>query len=378
MITGIICEYNPLHKGHQKQINRIKSEDPLGTIVCLMSGNFVQRGHPAIFHRSLRTHAALEAGADLILELPITYALSSAEGFASGGVSVLSQICDQLCFGAEAPDSAILYNLAKSLCSAEFSQQLRPQLDKGLSFPVARQLALEAMGVDSTPLASPNNILAVEYCKAIISQNSKLHPYAIYREGDYHAQTADLENPSATALRQLISEGNAWEDYVPAPELFKNASMHHLQMGERAILARLRTMSDLDFEALPYGSEGLWRKLMHASRSKGTLEEIVTAVKSKRYTRSRLDRMIMCAFLGITKTDLQSPAPYVRILGFNQKGRQLLNEAKKETQFINIGQPTENPYEILERRCDDLYGLFCQQAPGQAGAWTQERVIYQK
>ncbi len=378
MITGIICEYNPLHNGHAKQLRILKNADPEGTTVCLMSGNFVQRGHPAIFHRTVRAQAALQAGADLVLELPVTYALSSAEGFASGGVSILGKFCHQLCFGAETPDAAHLYELAHTLCSPEFSEQLRPQLDKGLSFPAARQLALEALQVDSSPLNTPNNILAVEYCKAIISQKSEMKPYVISRCGDYHAPDADLENPSATALRQLMIQNEPWEAYTPVPAIFRSAPVHHIQAGERAILARLRTMTDAEFEALPYGSEGLWRKLMHASRKGSTLEEILNAVKSKRYTRSRLDRMVMCAFLGITQKDLQAPAPYTRILAFNEKGRQLLNDAKKELSFLNIGQATNDPYELLEQRCDDLYGLFCREQPGQAGTFRQQRVIYGK
>lgn len=371
MITGIVCEYNPLHLGHKKQLDIIRNSDPEGSIVCLMSGNFVQRGKPAIFDKTVRARSAVKCGADLVLELPITYALSSAEGFAAGGVSILGSFCDRLCFGAETSQETALMQLATALLSAQFTQVLGAELEKGLSFPSARQAALTGMGLDGDLLSTPNNILAVEYCKAMIAQGSQMKPYIIPRGGNYHDEIPDPENPSATALRNLLLRGEAWENYVPkqAAACFAGSSLHTLQQGERAILARLRTMTDAEFEALPYGSEGLWRKLMHASRKYATLEQILTAVKSKRYTRTRLDRMVMCAFLGIDQNLLQTPAPYTRVLAFNQKGRQILKSARQTGAFINIGQPTGDPYEALEHRATALYGLFakdCEPADAEA------------
>ena len=357
-ITGIICEYNPLHLGHKKQLDALRTENPQGGIVCLMSGNFVQRGMPAVFDKAVRAKAAVLAGADLVLELPVISALSSAEGFAAGGVRILSGFCDRLCFGAETADTDLLMRLAKALLSADFSAALRLELDKGLSFPVARQNALAAMGLDASALELPNNILAVEYCKAILAQTSPMLPYVIHREGAYHDTVADQENPSATALRQLIEAGEGWEAYVPDTDCFKGAAIHSLKHGEAAILYRLRTMTDAEFEALPYGSEGLWRKLMHAARSKATLEEIIAATKSKRYTRTRIDRMIICAFLGITAEILASPAPYVRVLALNEKGREILKKARQNGSFINIGEAQDDPYQALEDRCGALYGLL--------------------
>ena len=265
-ITGIICEYNPLHKGHKKQLDLVRSADPEGGIVCLMSGNFVQRGAPAIVDKMLRAKAAVLCGADLVLELPVTAALSSAEGFAAGGVEILSGFCDQLCFGAENADADTLMSLAEVLLTGHFREALRSELDKGLSFPAARQAALENMGMPANILSTPNNILAVEYCKAILQSEHSMTPMPIFRGGDYHAQEADAENPSATAIRNKMQIGEAWEDLIPsqAADCFQNAQLHSIANAERAILYRLRTMSDERFDALPYGSEGLWRKLMHS------------------------------------------------------------------------------------------------------------------
>ena len=377
-IVGIICEYNPLHLGHAGQIRRIRQT--LGgdtAVVCLMSGSFVQRGAPAVYPKSVRAAAALQAGADLVLELPVTYALSSAEGFAMGGVEILSRLCTRLCFGAECGSEDALMSLARGLLSPGFPSALRTFLDQGLSFPAARQQALHALGLDAGLLSSPNNILGVEYCKAILKLGCAMSPLVIHRPGDYHAQTADPCAPSATALRRMVVQGQSIRSYVPT-ELFQNAPVHTLAAGERAILARLRTMNEEEFSVLPYGGEGLWRKLMHESRRQPDLESILTAVKSKRYTRTRLDRMVMCAFLGIDQQTMSAPAPYARILGFDRRGRELLAMTRKSGFFLNVGMRIDHPYWLLEQRCADLYGLFAVDGPEPAGSEPNQRIIYQK
>lgn len=361
-LVGIICEYNPLHNGHKKQIDRIRHDfgDDCG-IVCLMSGNFVQRGHPAIFDKSLRTQAALLCGADLVLELPVTCALSSAEGFAAGGVKILSGFCDHLCFGTETGDLPAIMKTAQTLLSPDFPAALKQHLKSGISFPAARQKAMEQLGTPYELLEKPNDILAVEYCKAILSQNSAMKPYPIVRQGSYHDTVPDEANPSATAVRQHIFSDDDWSAYVPQNlvPLYHSAATHSIHPGESAILYRLRTMTDAEFESLPYGSEGLWRRLMHAARSCSSLEDILTAVKTKRYTRTRLDRMVMCAFLGITDPSLPD---YTRVLGFNSKGQDILRTARKTGAFLHTGEKLDGPYQALEDRCDRLYGLFCENA----------------
>lgn len=359
--VGIVCEYNPLHLGHKKQIDQIREAFGSDTaIVCAMSGNYVQRGHPAIVDKTLRAKAAVLSGADLVLEMPVTASLASAEGFAAGGVRILSQVCDTLCFGAETAGGDSLMQTARVLLSPDFMPLLRRELDNGKSFPAARQAALAQMNLSADILSRPNDILAVEYCKAILAQNTAMDIFPIRREGSYHAEEPDPENPSATALRSMMPRGQDWKPYLPAEssDTFINAPLHTLEAGQRAILARLRTMTDAEFEALPYGSEGLWRKLMHASRSCATLDGIIAATKSKRYTRTRLDRMVMCAFLGITETLMNTAIPYTRVLAFNDKGRSILKEAKKTGTFLNAGEASNHPHWELEKHCGALYGLF--------------------
>ena len=379
--VGIICEYNPLHKGHVKQFSQIRhllGEE--AAIVCLMSGNFVQRGMPAIVDKSLRAKAAIQSGADLVLELPITYALSSAEGFAAGGVRILGNFCDYLCFGAETADETALLQAASALLSDSFPPLLRAQLEYSKSFPAARQAAMEEMGIDGALLETPNNILAIEYCKAILSQGCAMKPLPIHRGGSYHDELPDEENPSATAVRKLMLDSRDFKSLVPgcAWDIFSNAALHIMGAGERAVLSKLRTMTDAEFEALPYGSEGLWRKFMHACRSEATLEGIIAATKSKRYTRTRIDRMIMCAYLGITLQDILSPVPYIRVLAFNDRGRIALKAARQNGEFLNAGEIDLTEYGAKEREIGDLYGLFCVDNPEAPGAEHARRIYYQK
>lgn len=376
IVTGIICEYNPLHLGHKKQLDLIRRVEPQGGIVCLMSGNYVQRGSPAIVDKMIRAKAAVLCGADLVLELPVTAAISSAEGFAASGVRILSGFCDKLCFGAEDADRDELMALARSLLEPAFPHRLKEHLEQGLSFPAARQAALESMGLNGKLLEKPNNILAVEYCKAILSQNSNMEAWPILRGGDYHDTAPSPEDPSATSLRRLMVQENIWKPYIPevAAQCFENTALHTVAAGEKAILYRLRTMTDEEFEALPFGSEGLWRKLMRAARTCATLEDVIAATKSKRYTRTRIDRMILCAFLGITDEMLHTPAPYVRVLALNDRGREILKNARRTGEFLNIGHRTDHPYQKLETQWGDVYGLFAQQ-PEAPGAEQEYRIF---
>jgi predicted nucleotidyltransferase len=169
-----------------------------------------------------------------------------------------------------------------------------------------------------------------------------------------------------------------WKPCVPKQirPLLETAPLHSIAAGERAILARLRTMTDAEFEALPYGSEGLWRKFMHACRKEATLEAIIAATKSKRYTRTRLDRMVMCAFLGITGEMMTSPSPYVRVLALNDAGRKILRQKKDNFWVINAGERPDHPYWELEKRCGDLYGLFSAHSPEPPCPEENRRVVY--
>jgi len=423
--TGIICEYNPFHNGHLRQLRLAREQAGEDcALICLMSGNYVQRGEPALFPKSLRAEAALRCGADLVLELPLTAALSSAEGFAAGGVRILSALgCDLLCFGTETEDLAALRRSAEANLDPAFDALLRRELESGCSYAAARQRALTALGAGEG-VSSPNDILAVEYLKALLRQNSPMQPLPIRRPGSYHAREIDAENPSATALRAALSsacrgghrppadpaafhlchserseesvppvpisrhseksEESAspvsmpdWASAVPSClyALYENAPLHTWQAGERAALAILRTLPEAAFRQLPFGAEGLWSKLMKNCRRCASTAEILENTVSKRYTRARVQRMLLCAVLGLSAGDLAAPAPYARILGFNQRGRALLREMKARFPLVNAGErPANEAYYALETRASDLYSLFSAAGPRPAGEEDRLRV----
>ena len=371
---GVICEYNPFHNGHEKQLAVLRER---GTVVCLMSGNYVQRGEPAILDKLTRARAAVLCGADVVLELPLTYAIRSAEGFADGAVDIFTKLgcVDTLAFGCEEVDHNKIMSTARALLTPEFPGFLKIELALGRSFPAARQRALERLGADAALLTAPNNILAVEYCKAILRRDETLSPLMLHREGSYHLSD-DPENPSASFLRGR----DDWTGFVPAAaqEAFRDAPRYQLAAGERAWLARLRSMPDEEFAALPYGSEGLWRKVAAACRSERTLEDILTAAKSKRYTRTRLMRLLLCAYLGIAEERLVDEAPYVRVLAVSERGQGVLRQMKKlgVVPIVNPGAlPPDLDYWQLEQRAAALFELFRCDTIGPADSGRRARIV---
>ena len=381
--VGVICEYNPFHLGHARQLELLRQKlGPETAIVCLMSGNYVQRGEPAIFDKCVRARAAVEAGADLVLELPVTAVLRSAEGFAAEGVRILSALgCGFLGFGCESGDGDASLRAAEASCMPEFEQALHTNMQTGLSYAAARQRALEALGQDGQLLMKPNDILAFEYCRALLTQNSPMRPLAVLRPGDYHERTPDPQNPSATAGRNTMLAGGSWRQLVPEACCYKDAAPHALIWGERAMLARLRGLEKQDWARAAHGSEGLWSKVWRAVQTQPDYESILAAAKSRRYPRTRLQRLLLCAYLGIDAGQLAEVPPYVRTLAFDERGQTLLRQAKKrgEICLVNAGQrPPDLPYYAMECRAADLYTLFG--APGTCccAGMEQKYRIFQK
>ena len=366
MVTvGIICEYNPLHNGHAKQLRLLRER--FGDdcrIVCLMSGNYVQRGEPAVFDKQIRAKAAIACGADAVLELPLQYALSSAEGFAAGGVHILTELgIEWLCFGSETGDGNLLMSTAEALLQPQIDEGIRTALQQGISYAAAREQALSAIYPEGAALLhSPNDILAVEYCKAVLRQSSRMKICPILRQGDYHSEAPDTDNPSATALRLLLAQNADISAYVPAAAAteYVEATQHTMAAGERALLARLKSMTEAEFSAAPYGSEGLWRRFMRNCRDCNEISSVVAQTKTKRYAETRIRRMLLCAFLGITETDLQRPAEYVRILAFSDAGREVLRSFRGSSiPVIGVTKKRRNSqYFSLETHCESLYFLF--------------------
>ncbi len=332
--AGIICEYDPFHLGHRYQIGRVRQLlGPDTAVVCAMSGNFVQRGGPAVMNKFARAAAAAAEGADLVLELPAAVSLSSAEGFASGAVAVLAAagVCTHLCFGTETEDLASLTGLAEILCSGEADVGIRTLMKTGVSYAEARQEAVRRIAGDSADvLSSPNNILGVEYLKAVRRQNVPLEPVPVLRSGGGHGGNGW----SGSAVRAALLSGGNWKELVP--ELAGAVIREELDAGrapvswaslEQAALYRLRSMSRYEFSGLPDATEGLGDRLWKAVRRADTLEQVLELAKTRRYAMSRLRRMVACAWLGIRSGEGREPL-YLRVLAAGERGRTLLAEMR--------------------------------------------------
>ena len=393
--AGIICEYNPFHRGHAWQIDALRARLGADTaVVCAMSGNFVQRGDFAILRAHARAEAAVRGGADLVLELPLPWAISSAEGFAAGGVGVLAATgaVDTLVFGSECGDTETLRAVAAALESDAFAALLRQRLAEGTSFAAAREAAArELLGDRAAVLAQPNDILGVEYCKAIARQNAVMEPLALARKSVGHDGGAAEGFASASHIRRLLTNGgNAAEFLTPesadiyARECAAGRAPVTMANAERAILSRLRALTEADFAACDSGGEGLYHRFYDAVQHESSIEDILAAAKSKRYAHARLRRLLLSAFLGLTA---EPPAriPYLRVLACNERGREVLKTMKttaaapiltKSAQVRRLDAGAQRLF-ALTARAEEQYTLaYPSLAAAKPGsAWTTTPVI---
>lgn len=392
--AGIICEYNPFHAGHAWQIAEIRrtlGEDT--AVVCAMSGNFVQRGDFAILRKHVRAEAAVRGGADLVLELPTPWATASAECFARGGVEVLSGtgVVDTLCFGSECAKIEKLLRLAQLLTSDDFANALRTELDKGISFAAARELAAEKMlGDDAGILRGSNDILGVEYCKAL--QGKNIVPLALARMGVGHDAGEENGFASASYIREKLTANQQSDDYLTsdmaqlyAQERAAGRAPVTMRTAERAMLARLRSMSEDEIAKYDEGNEGLFHRLYDAGRTAASMEDLLTSAKTKRYAYARLRRMVLRMYLGITPDETKKEIPYLRVLACNERGRMLLKQMKKTatlpilTKSADVRLLSEAAQHLfaIEARATDLYTLAYPDLTQAVGGseWTTNPVI---
>lgn len=351
-VIGIVSEYNPFHMGHDYHIKEsVAATGDDAAVVCVMSGNYVQRGEPAVFSKNARAAAAARSGCDLVFELPVPWVLSSAEGFARGAISILGNlgIVDYLSFGSESGDLSKLGALAEALLDPGIVPIILEELDKGVSYPFARQKALEReLGSMASLLDAPNDILAVEYLKAIYDQNLKLKPIAIKRVGAGHDRRTTEGFLSASELRTMLDSGKKINGLIPrtAEEVFRREleqGRGPVTMGvlELAMLSRLRVIPEAAYDSLTDASEGLGNRLCRAAREEASIDGILAQTKTKRYAMSRIRRMVMCAALGVT-ADMQAGTPgYARLLAATQKGRELLRQASGRSNIPIITKPAE-------------------------------------
>lgn len=357
IVIGVIAEYNPFHNGHYYHLQATKEKTGADYCVAVISGNFTQRGDTSIVNKWAKTYMAICGGADLVIELPTVYSVSSAENFANGAIKILDnlKVVDAVSFGAEANDLATLNNIANVLYEEPkaYTNILAHELKKGISYPAARENALMMYLNDikryANTLNSPNNILAIEYLKALKVQKSKLEPIMIKRKKVYYNDNKIVDDfASATAIRKLLQDGEYTDLRKVIPrssytiigqEARKGSVVLSLEKYEKEIIYALRKMKVEEIENLPDVSEGLQFAIKNAANESNTLKDLISNIKSKRYTQTRIQRILLYALLGIDKKLMDNSkkvVPYVRVLGFTQKGKSLLSEIARTNPKLNI------------------------------------------
>lgn len=349
-ICGIVAEYNPFHNGHKYHIEQTKRETDCDAIVVIMSGNFIQRGVPALFDKWIRTKMALENGADLIIELPLIYSTSSAEYFAQGSISLLDGlgVVSNISFGSDTTDIDTLKRIANVLYlePENYKKLLQSEIKRGVSYPIARSNALKNFlkkEYDAKYIADilldPNNILGIEYLKALLYSNSMIKPLAIKRKGGDYNSTAIVDNIcSATAIRELLekNELKAIENVVPKEtfdtinnEILNGRAPMFLKNFENEIMYSLRKSTVEELRDIADVTEGLENLIKKASTIGKTIDEIIDIIKTKRYTRTRIQRILLHTLLNVTKKDVEDykyNPQYIRVLGFTKTGEKVLSQ----------------------------------------------------
>lgn len=352
---GIVAEYNPFHNGHQYHIKEAKKQAQADGVIAVMSGNFTQRGEAAVFDKWTRAELALTSGADLVLELPTAFAVRSAAYFASGAVQTLAAtgICQYLSCGVESENTADLTNLAAYLADEPKAYQdiLQDYLQTGLSFPNARQKALERLNISGADVISqPNNILALHYLETIHRCELSMKPLIIARRGQYHDHSLPADSSafaSASAIRKLlIQQNSSWEEQVPEPvarlmkkHMQKGFAPMQMELFAPAIFTLLRRSTPEELSEILEISEGLEHRIYDAAFQTETLDDLCAAIKSKRYTYTRIQRTLCHLLLNMKQEMAFSTPQYIRVLGFTDNGQKLLKEMKKTAQLPVITRP---------------------------------------
>lgn len=361
-VLGIIAEYNPFHNGHLLHLTKSKEETGAEYSICIMSGNFVQRGNTSIVNKWVKTEMALKSGIDLVLELPTVYAISSAENFAEGAIKLLNslKIVDTVSFGSENSNIDILNRISGILYEEpkQYVEFLNEELKKGLSFPKARENAILLYLNDqkySNILNQPNNTLAIEYLKALKKYKSHIMPIAIKREKAFYNSNCIVdEYASATAIRNMIVNNQFNDIRKVMPRLAYDLLMQEIENNqyvidiskfEKEILYSIRRLSTADLKKFPEVNEGLENAIKNAANSCNTLAELINIIKTKRYTQTRIQRILLYILLNITKKDMyisRKTVPYARILGYSQKGKELISKIYNANPKITLITSVKN------------------------------------
>lgn len=379
--TAIIAEYNPFHNGHKFHLRSARKTTGSDYVFAVMSPSFVQRGESAVYDKWTRTRATLRCGADMVIELPVIYSTASAENFARGAIRIITEtgIADNLAFGAETNDLSALSDAAKLLVNPteSFTETLKSELSKGVSFPVARASAFSSeTGKNPDILGTSNNILAVEYLKALNMFSSNIKPVITKRTGsEYNSDKINGTIASASAVRKVIYKGktNLLAQTVPPEcfDLYEKSLPVFMDYYSDAMAYLLRTMSSDDLKEISGISEGLENRIIKTVGSSYKISDICSELKTKRYTHTRLMRILCHILLGITKEHEQmfSPIefePYIRVLGFRKSAEPLVSalcHKAKVPVIINVSRDERNLSDLqkklldMEKKSTDIYYL---------------------
>lgn len=340
-ILGIVTEYNPFHNGHLYHLNKSKELSHADATVCVMSGNFIQRGEPALFDKFARAKSAIKNGVDIVIELPVYYAVSTADKFASSAIQILDNVgITHLSFGSESGSIDELYKIASILANEpnEYKNSLKTELETGVSYPEARANALAGISnISPNIILTPNNILGIEYLKTIIKNSFSIAPIAIKRAScNYHEKDSKDNILSATGIREKLKSNIDISSFIPANSLLLSPTPVFLESFEKEILYSLRRLNKEQIKNIPDVTEGLENRIEDAILTSSSVNELIDRIKTKRYPLTRIKRIIISALLNLSKTkseefDNANGPQYIRILAFSDKGKELLPMITKKS-----------------------------------------------
>lgn len=387
--AGIICECNPFHGGHQYLIARAR-ESGADTVICVMSGCFVQRGDAAVLPPHLRAETLLCGGADAVLELPFPFSAASAEFFAAAGVDILDRLgVDELWFGSECGDVELLSRLSSVAESEDFLADYGASVQGSDGTAKGYLERLQALAGEDVTLSS-NDILGVAYLRALRAKRSGMRPVTVKRQGSAYrdGKLTQGEYPSATALRRLWREEGLAAMLSHLPEETRACYRHvdgafaDLAFAERLILGHFRLTPPSELETVAELGGGLGNRLAECAKSAGSTDEFFSLAATKKYPNARLRRGVLFALTGIKSEDLRTSPAYVRLLAANARGRRFLAETRREQSLPVVTRRSDLPSNAdalrqaeWERRAFSLYSLCLPKAQSETDLWTRGAVI---
>ena len=361
---GIVCEFNPLHNGHEYLI-KLSRELGASNVCCIMSGNLTQRGEFSIVDKYSRAEAAIKGGADLVLELPYPWSGASAEYFATAAVKIASSYCDKLIFGSECGDIDLLKKAAEICNDEEFLNEYLQRTTNGEGAAFAFVSCLDSRGISGF---NSNDILGVAYIRAINRLKLDIEPITVKRQGSAYncSEINDNMFQSATAIRKSIVSGCEVENHIPKymNEIIKREAqcgmITSIKNAEKAVLGYFRMANIGDFDNIADAGGGIGNRLIRASRESVTYEDMLDYTKTKRYTDAKLRRAIMFCMTGVTSDDIKSLPAFTNLLGASCSGRRLLSEKRKHNGIKVIAKSADAPdcrQKELSSKLDCIFAL---------------------